>query len=30
LKKNKTNSWLYRQNCGLSEVLNFWWNPSLR
>ena len=30
LEKNKTNGWLYRQNCSLSEVLNFWWNPSLR
>ena len=29
LEKNKTNSWSYRQNCSLSEVLNFWWNPSL-
>jgi hypothetical protein len=29
LENNKTNGWLYRQNCRLLNVLNFWWNPSL-
>ena len=27
LEKNKTNGWFCRQNCSLSEVLSFWWNP---
>ena len=25
LAQNKTNGWVYRQNCILSEVLRFWW-----
>ena len=27
--QNNTNGWLFWQNCSLSEVLSFWWSPSL-
>ena len=30
LRKMKAYGWLYRQNCSSSEVINFWWNPSVR
>jgi hypothetical protein len=29
LRKMKAYGWLYRQNYSLSEIMYFWWNPSL-
>jgi hypothetical protein len=30
LRKMKAYGWLYRQTYSLSEIMNFWWNPSLK